>query len=140
MVDTVDQATRSRIMARVRSKNSSPEMFVRRLLHRAGYRYRLHVKGLPGTPDLVFRGKKKVIFVHGCFWHRHERCVLARLPKSRPEFWIQKLETNRLRDRANEVKLRELGWETMTVWECELRNQAVLLDRLRSFLECRACG
>jgi DNA mismatch endonuclease (patch repair protein) len=140
MVDTVDQATRSRIMARVRSKNSSPEMFVRRLLHRAGYRYRLHRKGLPGTPDLVFPGRKKVIFVHGCFWHRHEGCALARLPKSRSEFWMCKLEANRSRDRASEAKLHELGWETMTVWECELRDEAVLLDRLRRFLESRARG
>jgi len=140
MVDTVDQATRSRIMGRVRGKNTSPEMLVRRLLHHAGYRYRLHRKGLPGTPDLVFPGRKKVIFVHGCFWHRHEGCALARLPKSRPEFWIPKLEGNRLRDRANEVKLCELGWDAMTVWECELRDQAALLDRLRRFLEFGSRG
>lgn len=135
MVDTVDRATRSRIMGRVRSKHSSPEMLVRRLLFAAGYRYRLHRKGLPGTPDLVFPGRKKVIFVNGCFWHRHEGCALARLPKSRLDFWIPKLEGNRLRDLANRAKLESMGWKTMTVWECQVKDEDALLACVKDFLD-----
>lgn len=124
-------------MGRVRSKHSSPEMVVRRLLHRAGYRYRLHRKGLPGTPDLVFPGRKKVIFVNGCFWHRHEGCALARLPKSRLDFWLPKLEGNRLRDLTNQTKLESMGWKTMTVWECDVKDPDGLLVRVTAFLDAK---
>lgn len=135
MVDTVDAVTRSAIMSRVRAKDSRPEMTVRKMVFGAGYRYRLHGAKLPGKPDLVFASRKKVIFVHGCFWHRHDGCSLARIPKSRIEFWTSKLEGNRERDTRNLAALREMGWETMVVWECELGNPEALLDRIRDFLD-----
>jgi DNA mismatch endonuclease, patch repair protein len=100
-----------------------------------GYRYRLHVKNLPGCPDLVFRPQKKIIFVHGCFWHRHEDCVLARLPKTRLEFWETKLESNRLRDEKNNATLKQEGWKLLTVWECQLKDSARLEQHIRRFLD-----
>ncbi|GAB2869064.1 very short patch repair endonuclease [Paraburkholderia jirisanensis] len=121
-------------MARVRNKHSSPEMLVRRLLHHAGYRYRLHRKDLPGTPDLVFPSRKKVIFVNGCFWHRHERCALARIPKTRVDFWTAKLNGNKERDERKISALNKLGWETFVLWECELGDCAEVLRRVTNFL------
>ncbi|MGA3372841.1 MAG: very short patch repair endonuclease [Terracidiphilus sp.] len=100
-MDTIPPSKRSEVMARVRSKDSRPELLIRRLVFAMGYRYRLHARDLPGCPDLVFRSRQKVIFVHGCFWHPHENCALARMPKSRPEFWGPKLEGNRQRDAKN---------------------------------------
>ena len=127
-------------MSRVRAKDTKPEMVVRRLAHRMGYRYRLHGARLPGRPDLVFPGRKKVVFVHGCFWHRHEGCKLARLPKSRLDFWVPKLEANRLRDVANQARLREAGWSVLVIWECELKDQEGLARRLRDFLGEKGTG
>src|SRR5580704_9432837 len=109
-------------MARVRSKNMRPEMAVRKLVFAMGYRYRLHVRDLPGCPDLVFRPRRKVIFVHGCFWHRHADCSLARLPKSRLDFWEPKLEGNRQRDEKNNEALAREGWRVLTVWECQVKD------------------
>jgi DNA mismatch endonuclease (patch repair protein) len=105
-----------------------------------GYRYRLQAKDLPGKPDIVFRGRKKAIFVHGCFWHRHPdpTCKLARLPKSRLDFWLPKLDANRTRDIANIEQLEHQGWQVLLVWECELRDREQLGNRLRRFLEGRA--
>ncbi len=135
-MDTLSRAERSERMGRVRSKDTKPEMLVRKLTHGMGFRYRLHVRGLPGYPDLVFPGRHKVIFVHGCFWHRHgSRCPLTRWPKSKLEFWKPKLEQNRRRDARNRRKLRNLGWNVLVVWECQLKNRTVLGRRLRSFLE-----
>lgn len=134
-MDNVSPRRRSEIMACVRSKNTAPELFVRRLVFSMGYRYRLHDRLLPGTPDLVFRRARKVILVHGCFWHRHARCAFARLPKSRPEFWRPKLEANRERDRKNAARLRRAGWRVMVVWECELSKLAPLSVRIRRFLD-----
>jgi len=124
-------------MSLVRNKDSKPEMLVRRLIHRMGFRYRLHQAGLPGRPDLVFAGRRKVVFVHGCFWHRHSNsaCKLARLPKSNVEFWRGKLEANRIRDEAVLANLSKLGWKSMVVWECECRQREQLENRLRAFLE-----
>lgn len=122
-------------MSRVRSKDTSPEMTVRRLVHAAGYRYRLHGRGLPGTPDLVFAGRRKVIFVHGCFWHRHKHCALARLPKSRLAFWLPKLEENRKRDIRSRARLRKMGWSVLTVWECELKKVKKLEAAIRRYLD-----
>ena len=122
-------------MSRVRAKDTKPEMVVRRMLHAAGYRYRLHAHDLPGKPDLVFPARRKVVFINGCFWHRHRGCALARLPKSRIELWTEKLERNRERDERNVAALRELGWEVLTVWECEVRNPATLMPRVVAFLE-----
>jgi DNA mismatch endonuclease (patch repair protein) len=135
-MDTLSPAERSARMARVRAKDSQPEMLVRRMIHGAGFRYRLHRRDLPGTPDLAFPARKRAIFVHGCFWHRHSEpgCKLARLPKSRQEFWVNKLEGNRARDLKNEEQLRARGWSSLTIWECELRNKAEVLRRVNSFL------
>lgn len=134
-MDSVTPARRSEIMGRVRSRHTKPEMTIRRMVHAMGYRYRLHAKDLPGKPDLVFRARKKVVFVHGCFWHRHAGCALARLPKSRQEFWLPKLEANRLRDMKNESALRDAGWGVLTIWECELSDIARLKTRIRGFLD-----
>jgi DNA mismatch endonuclease (patch repair protein) len=133
-MDTVSAIRRSEIMSRVRGKDTQPELLVRRLVHGMGYRYRLHVRALPGCPDLVFVARKKVVLVHGCFWHRHAGCALARLPKSRQAFWIPKLEANHARDERNARELGALGWDMLTVWECELPNITRLKQRIRRFL------
>lgn len=134
MVDTVSVARRSEIMSRVRNKDTRPELFVRRLIHNAGFRYRLHVSNLPGRPDLVFPGRKKVIFVHGCFWHSHGGCQNARVPKSRAEFWMTKLESNKERDERNKHALIDEGWDVLVIWECELSDPE-LLNRIKDFLK-----
>ncbi len=135
MVDTLTQTERSERMGRVRAKNTKPEMAVRRVVHRMGYRYRLHDRNLPGSPDLVFPRFRKALFVHGCFWHRHSdpACKLARLPKSRLDFWEPKLEGNRRRDEENQAALLVLGWRFMVVWECEIGDKDLEI-KLRSFL------
>jgi DNA mismatch endonuclease, patch repair protein len=135
VVDSLSPAERSEIMARVRSKNSRPELAVRKLVFALGYRYRLHAKALPGCPDLVFRPRRRVIFVHGCFWHRHANCALARMPKSRIDFWVKKLEGNRQRDERNKRALARAGWKVLVIWECQLRNTARLEARIRRFLD-----
>lgn len=122
-------------MALVRSTDTGPELAVRRLLHGMGYRYRLHARDLPGKPDLVFRSRRCVIFVHGCFWHRHEGCSLARMPKSRVDFWEAKLESNRVRDAREVASLKKAGWRVFVVWECELKDKEKLARRLSRFLE-----
>ncbi len=133
-MDTLSPDERSERMSRVRGKDTKPEMVVRRLVHGLGYRYRLHGRSLPGNPDLVFGKRRKVIFVHGCYWHRHAGCPLCRLPKSKLEFWQPKLEGNKQRDERNQERLRELGWDFLIVWECELKNRDELTNRIRSFL------
>lgn len=122
-------------MSRVGGTNTTPELVVRKLLFSLGFRYRLHDARLPGRPDIVFRGRCKVIFVNGCFWHGHEGCRYGRLPKSRIEFWAAKIERNRERDRQNEKRLREMGWCSLTVWQCELKNLEELAKKLYDFLE-----
>lgn len=113
---------RQRLMARFRSKDTKPEVLVRRALHRAGRRFRLHRKDLPGKPDIVLPRDRTVVMVHGCFWHAHEGCSIARIPKTRPEFWQAKFDANKARDRQNQAALEELGWRVVTVWECEARS------------------
>ena len=135
MVDSLSPDERSEIMSRVRSKGSIPEKTVRKLVFAKGYRYRLHARDLPGCPDLVFRPQKKVIFVHGCFWHRHNPCTLARMPKSRIEFWEPKLEGNRIRDEKNRKALVREGWKVLTVWECQLKDTMRLESRVGRFLD-----
>ena len=136
VVDTLTPAERSERMGRVRSTDTRPEMVVRRLVYSLGFRYRLHSGSLPGKPDLVFAGRRKVIFVHGCFWHRHgARCPLTRLPKSKLDFWKPKLEQNRARDRKNTRALRVAGWDILVVWECQLRNIDSVRQRVKTFLE-----
>lgn len=136
MADTLTPAERSERMSRIRGRNTGPEWIVRRLVYGMGYRYRLHRKDLPGKPDLVFPSRHKVIFVHGCFWHRHPdpKCKLARLPKSRLDFWRTKLEGNRKRDEKNLEKLKEEGWEAMIVWECQIKDTETLSEKIREFL------
>lgn len=137
MTDTLTTVARSERMSRVRGKNTIPELIVRRLVHKLGYRYKLHQKNLPGCPDLVFTRKQKVIFVHGCFWHRHasKKCKLARLPKSRLDFWLPKFEGNILRDRKNQKAIKSIGWKSLIIWECEMKDQASLEKKIISFLE-----
>lgn len=132
--DPLTPAERSERMSHIRSVNTKPEMIVRQLVTALGYRYRLHAKDLPGHPDLVFRGRRKVIFVHGCFWHQHG-CRWYRMPKTRRDFWIPKLEKNKARDTRVRKDLRKLGWRCLTVWECQLRKQATLSKRILRFLE-----
>ncbi|MGQ9366509.1 very short patch repair endonuclease [Azospirillum sp. ST 5-10] len=134
MVDRLEPGKRSWNMSRVRSAHTRPELAVRRLLHGLGYRFRLHVRGLPGKPDLVFPGRKAVIFVHGCFWHRHAGCARASMPSTRPEFWREKFETNRRRDMLVMTSLRGEGWRVHVVWECEIKDRLTLLERLQAFL------
>jgi DNA mismatch endonuclease (patch repair protein) len=134
-MDTLSKSERSARMGMIRSKDTSPEMVVRSFVHKLGFRYRLHVANLPGRPDLVFPSRRKVIFVHGCFWHRHNHCHLARFPKSRPEFWVPKLQRNKARDAANRRALTRLGWSSMVIWECEIRDPIKLMIKTIVFLE-----
>lgn len=123
MSDIVERATRSRIMARVGSRDTKPELVLRRALHARGFRYRLHVRKLPGTPDMVFHRFRAVCFVHGCFWHRHSGCSRATDPATRAEFWQAKFRANVERDCKMRKKLLESGWRVAVVWECALRGE-----------------
>ena len=121
---------RSRNMSAIRSKNTKPEIAVRKLLHSLGYRFRLHRKDLPGSPDIVLPKYKTVIFVHGCFWHRHQNCKYASTPKTRQEFWNKKFNENINRDKINQENLSSKGWKIIIVWECEIKDQDFDLNRL----------
>lgn len=121
MTDIVDKQTRSRMMAGIKGKDTKPELVLRRALHAGGFRYRLHSKNVPGRPDLVFPKHHAIVFVHGCFWHRHEGCRYTTTPSTRPEFWQAKFDANVIRDAAIRDQLREAGWRVATVWECSLR-------------------
>jgi DNA mismatch endonuclease (patch repair protein) len=135
-MDTLSPAARSERMARIKGKNTGPEIVVRRLAHALGYRHRLHASKLPGRPDLVFPGRRKVVFIHGCFWHRHQArsCKLARLPKSKLDFWGPKLEGNAKRDEKVRRRLRGLGWQSLVIWECQVKNKTALERKIRRFL------
>lgn len=126
--------TRSALMARIRGKDSKPEMTVRRVAHALGFRFRLHRRDLPGTPDLVFPRLQKVIFVHGCFWHRHPGCPRTTTPKTRAAYWADKFERNIERDLRKETALKALGWDVLIVWECETFDRDALARRLHGFL------
>ena len=134
IVDRVSKKVRSKIMASVGTKNTCAEMVVRRLVHKMGYRYSLHRADLPGSPDLVFPSRKKVIFVHGCFWHGHN-CRYGKLPKSRQNYWKQKIGKNRLRDNKQCRELSRQGWGVLIVWQCQLRSPEVLIEKIDNFLE-----
>jgi DNA mismatch endonuclease (patch repair protein) len=136
LADSLAPRERSERKKRIRSKDTGPEMAVRRLIHGMGYRYRLHRRDLAGRPDLTFGKLRKVIFVHGCFWHRHadSNCKLARLPKSRLEFWLPKLERDKARDQEDQAKLAADGWSIIVLWECELKNIASISSKIRAFL------
>ncbi len=132
MADVVDRATRSRMMSGIQGKDTKPELIVRKYLHARGLRYRLHVKELPGKPDLVFPKYGAVVFVHGCFWHHHAGCKYATIPSTRKHFWENKLSENVARDAYQVATLDELGWRVFVVWECELREGPARLARLYS--------
>ena len=134
-MDTLSPAERSERMSRVRAKDTRPELRVRQLAHRLGYRFRLHRADLPGRPDLAFIGRRKVVFVHGCFWHRHDCAAGRRLPKSRLDFWRTKLEANASRDAAIGERLKAEGWHPLVIWECETRDAELVEARLREFLD-----
>ena len=127
-------AFRSALMGRVRGKNTKPELIVRRAAFQLGYRYRLHSRKLPGSPDLVFRKRRKVVFVHGCFWHRHEGCKKATSPKTRIEFWQGKFDANISRDLCNLRDLEADGWQVHVIWECETSDITGLKEKLGGFL------
>lgn len=122
MIDVVDKETRSRMMAGITGRNTKPELRLRRLLHAAGFRYRLHAKDLPGRPDIVLPRYKAAIFVHGCFWHRHPGCRFATTPASNTEFWNTKFGANAARDASKEQALVAAGWRVAVIWECELKS------------------
>lgn len=134
MADKFTPEQRSRVMARVKGYNTGPEMLVRRMLHRLGYRFRLHRKDLPGSPDIVLPRHKKVIFVHGCFWHGHKGCHRAARPSTNTEFWNRKIDGNISRDRKSKRLLQAMGWRVLIVWQCKTKDAEYLLQYLASFL------
>ena len=133
-MDSLSPEERSERMSRVRSKNSKAELLVRRITHGMGYRYRLHARDLPGTPDMVFRSRRKAIFVHGCFWHGH-RCKLGRMPKSRIEFWGAKIRSNQERDSRVLEQLEAMGWKALVIWECQLGDRERIAETIKEFLD-----
>ena len=137
MADRISEERRSYNMSRIKSSNTALELAVRRLIHGMGYRYRLHDKSLPGKPDIVFRPRRKVIFVHGCFWHQHPSadCADSRTPKSNQGYWAPKLERTKRRDAENRQRLIDNGWESLIVWECELQESQNLSARIKHFLD-----
>lgn len=134
-MDTLTPRERSRLMAKIKGKGTRPEMLVRRLVHGMGFRYRLHVRSLPGCPDLVFPRHRKIIFVSGCFWHLHSCVNGCRLPKTRARFWREKLTGNKRRDARNVRALRRAGWSVLVVWECQTRQPERLARRVTRFLK-----
>ncbi|WP_280641795.1 very short patch repair endonuclease [Anaeroarcus burkinensis] len=129
-MDKFSVEKRSKIMARIRSHNTKPELIVRSMLHKAGFRFRVNKKTLPGKPDIVLAKYKTVIFVHGCFWHSHPGCRRASLPQTNTEFWKEKLEKNKLRDEKEVEELKELGWSVVIVWTCQLKDKNSLMEKL----------
>ncbi len=137
MVDTIDPSRRSENMRRIRSTDTKPELRLRKLVYSLGFRYRLHRKDLPGNPDLIFASRRKVIFVHGCFWHQHEKCADGRIPRSKTEYWLPKLNRNVERDLSALIQLKQMGWGALVVWECELSSAGTIKqteERVRHFL------
>lgn len=136
-MDRISVSRRSENMRRIRAKDTKPEWTVRRLAHGMGYRYRLHAKDIAGKPDLVFRRRRKVIFVHGCFWHQHGKagCADGKMPRTRLEYWRPKLERNRERDENARKMLKKAGWRVLVIWECETLDETVLKRRLKAFLK-----
>ncbi len=134
MSDVFSKEKRSWIMSRVKDRDTKPEILVRSIVHRMGYRFRLHRKDLPGNPDIVLPRHDKLIFVHGCFWHGHRRCKRSKRPSTHREFWDKKLDSNIARDKRYQRELRTKGWNILVVWECETRSQEILMRKLKSFL------
>ena len=140
MTDVFDREKRSEIMSRIRGRDTKPEMIVRRIAHALGFRFRLHHRDLPGSPDLVFPKHRAVVMVHGCFSHRHPGCKYATSPKTRVRFWEDKFEGNVVRDRRNEEVLHELGWRVMVIWECETKDRDAVAERIVGFLRDKDGG
>ena len=134
-MDRLTKEKRSWNMSRIRGKDTKPEVVVRSMLHRMGYRFRIHVKGLPGCPDIVLHKYRAVIFVHGCFWHRHPGCKYAYTPKSRKDFWTKKFQKTVERHEIVTREMEEQGWKTLVVWECEIANTGKLHTKLIDFIE-----
>ena len=134
-MDRLTPSERSANMRAIKGRDTKPEILIRSMLHRMGFRFRLHAKDLAGRPDVVFRRRRKAIFVHGCFWHRHQGCSKAYRPKSRADFWNAKLDANRQRDLRVQTALSELGWSILVVWECEAVDSEHLRNNLRRFVE-----
>lgn len=134
MADIVSRSKRKEMMSSVKQRHTKPEITVRKLLHRLGYRFRLHSKKLPGTPDIVLPKYKSVIFVHGCFWHQHKGCRKSRRPTSNVEFWNEKLDKNIERDNRKESELKNAGWKVLTVWDCEIKDEDLLIEKVKNFL------
>ncbi|RWY55844.1 very short patch repair endonuclease [Mucilaginibacter gilvus] len=136
MADVHSKETRSYNMSRIRSKDTKPELLVRKFLHKNGFRYRLHVKDMPGKPDIVLPKYKTVIFIHGCFWHGHTNCKLYVVPKTRTDWWLNKIKVNNTNDLLNESQLNDLGWRILKIWECQIKkpNQDKTLNNLISHL------
>jgi len=132
VADNLSKEKRSKIMRSIRPKDTKPELFVRKLLTEMGYRYRLHRKDIPGRPDIAFIGRKKAIFVNGCFWHAHDNCSIAHIPESK--FWREKLAANRVRDEKVLSSLKSFGWKTLVIWECSLKRPKSLESKLRRFV------
>ena len=135
MTDHVSTEKRSDMMRKVRRTGSSAESTVRHIVWALGYRYRLNVRSLPGSPDLAFIGRKKAIFVHGCFWHGHERCAKARLPKTNYEYWLRKVQGNIARDNRVQSQLIDFGWKALVIWQCEIKDTSALQAKLKIFLD-----
>ena len=135
--DLLSKIERSALMGRIGASNTTPEMVVRSVLHRLGYRFRLHKRDLPGTPDIVLSSRRLVIFVHGCFWHRHQRCCKATVPKSNIAFWQAKFAANIARDSRVRRELRRLGWTVVVVWECQTKDRTRLVARLDATIKTR---
>jgi DNA mismatch endonuclease (patch repair protein) len=136
-VDKISAERRSGNMRQIRAENTAPEILLRRLLHGAGYRFRLHRKELPGKPDMTFPGRRAVIFVHGCFWHQHRACQDGHIPGSRTDYWVPKLRRNVKRDMRVRRELRNLGWRVLVVWECELKSPEKVLRKAEKFLQIK---
>lgn len=134
MMDNLTIEKRSANMRRIKSKDTSPELIVRKIIHKMGYRFRLHRKDLPGKPDLTFPSKKKVVFVHGCFWHQHENCEISRIPKSNRQYWVPKLRRNKFRDQEHQNSLKKLGWKVLVIWECEIKELNKMNKKIINFL------
>ena len=137
MTDTLSSQERSRLMSRIRGKDTKPELVVRSLLHSMGYRFRLHRRDLPGCPDIVLPRHGICIFVHGCFWHLHRNCKDARIPKTKRAWWQKKLEGNAARDKRHAAALRRLGWRVLTIWECHTEKPDRLVSRLQKILSSK---
>ncbi len=131
-MDVVDKQTRSKMMANIKGKNTRPELIIRSLIHRKGFRFRIHDKSLPGIPDIVLKGYKTVIFVHGCYWHRHDNCKLTSTPKQNNKFWVKKFEATIYRDGIVYFKLKQLGWRVAVIWECAIRDKVHLPEYINT--------